>query len=494
MRSRLALVELEARSIPATTLLGDLNPFDGGDPQNLITVGNTLFYSAITGETGRALWRTNGTPGGTRLVKDLLPGPDDATIVEAVGVGGMLYFTTNSLSGIGELWKSDGTAAGTLRIRGASAARLTSVAELTPIGNVLYFAGAANSGARELWRTDGTRAGTRRVRDAITPNGGMDPTELTRVGRTLFFVGGTPARGRELWKTDGTSAGTVRVKDIVSGPNSSYPQSLTNVGGTLFFVAPGDDTGRELWKSDGTTAGTRLVKDIVPGGNSGDPLDLTAVGRTLYFTAINANFDRELWRSNGTASGTFQLPGQTPDAYSPETLTTVGDRHYTAPAFVRHPVPLVEKPGMTSEPASCWTSGRRTRPGSRRHAVSGNDWSSLSSPTRASPCGPRTAAQTGRGRSSAQPAPGRQPRRLGLLPRAHFYNGSDVHGRELWRTDGTAEGPPSSRTSAGPPRSDPKTRQVLNGHLFFLPTEPVRTNGHLAAGTVLVAPVDRTSV
>src|SRR5262249_1725539 len=140
---------------------------------------------------------------------------------------------------------------------------------------------------RELWKSDGTAAGT-------VPVSGLGGSNLTNVNGTLFFTA-DGGNGTELWKSDGTTAGTTLVKDIYPGgawsyvyqypqgywqytPYSSWPANLTNVNGTLLFTAS-DGNGRELWRSDGTAAGTVLVKDINPGSSS-YPSDLTNVNGT----------------------------------------------------------------------------------------------------------------------------------------------------------------------------------------------------------------------
>jgi len=40
-------------------------------------VNGTLFFAADDGMTGRELWKTDGTPEGTVLVKDINPNPID---------------------------------------------------------------------------------------------------------------------------------------------------------------------------------------------------------------------------------------------------------------------------------------------------------------------------------------------------------------------------------------------------------------------------------
>ena len=132
------------------------------------------------------------------------------------------------------------------------------------VGGTAYF--AANDGihGNELWKTDGTEAGTVMVKDIRAGDDSTNsyPREFINVDGTLFFSAFDGLTGRELWKSDGTAAGTVRVKDIRVGGGDSSPQQMSNFNGTLYFSADDGTHGLELWKSDGTEAGTVLVKDL----------------------------------------------------------------------------------------------------------------------------------------------------------------------------------------------------------------------------------------
>jgi ELWxxDGT repeat protein len=179
---------------------------------------------------------------------------------------------------------------------------------LTNVGGTLFFNADDGTHGSELWKSDGTTAGTVLVKD-VTPGVSdyLGPIFLTNVGGTLFFNDDDGIHGRELWKSDGTGPGTVMVKNIKPRGGSAGrfgPSDLTNVRGTLFFVANDGTHGYELWKSDGTTAGTIMVKDITPGASGSDPLYLTEVGSRLFFNARDDGHGRRLWRSDGTSAGT----------------------------------------------------------------------------------------------------------------------------------------------------------------------------------------------
>ena len=125
----------------------------------------------------------------------------------------------------------------------------------------------------ELWKTDGTAAGTAMVKDINPGFYGSNPSNLTVSNGTLFFTANDQAHGSELWKSDGTTSGTVMVKDIKPGPggpfHNSYVSALTDLNGTLYFSAHDDSWG--IFRSDGTDAGTYRVKAFQPGNYADFP-------------------------------------------------------------------------------------------------------------------------------------------------------------------------------------------------------------------------------
>jgi uncharacterized delta-60 repeat protein len=300
---------------------------NSSNPAGLVDVNGTVFFTANNGVNGIELWKSDGSLAGTTMVKDIQVGTGNSNPTNLVNFNGEVYFVANdNIRGV-ELWKSDGTEAGTVLVRDINAnAASSNPANLTVVGNVLYFSANNGTNGIELWKTDGTTAGTVLVRDIQTGAGNSNPLNLASVGSTLYFRATASTNGgTELWKSDGTSAGTMLIRDLVAGPGSSNPANLTNVGGTLFFSATTAATGVELWKSDGTSAGTVLVSDIAPGTVSSNPTNLVAIGSTLYFTATNAANGNELRKSDGTAAGTVLVADLVPGAGSsiPSRLTNV---------------------------------------------------------------------------------------------------------------------------------------------------------------------------
>ncbi len=74
---------------PSATLVADIHPWSGSGPESLTVVGKTVFFSATDGTNGRELWATDGTPVGTRLVRDIRPGSGGSAprSLTRVGIG-----------------------------------------------------------------------------------------------------------------------------------------------------------------------------------------------------------------------------------------------------------------------------------------------------------------------------------------------------------------------------------------------------------------------
>ena len=161
------LVAAFAAEAQVPYLVKDLNPQSiGSDPRSFVELGGFAYFAATSGFADRELWRSDGTVAGTTRVADLCPGacgssPDDLAVV-----GGRILFTT--VAPVSQLWASDGTAAGTAPVLSGcptgcpvSARKLTSA-----LGKVFFFASSESQVA--LWSSDGTAPGTGLVKRVCT--------------------------------------------------------------------------------------------------------------------------------------------------------------------------------------------------------------------------------------------------------------------------------------------------------------------------------------
>jgi ELWxxDGT repeat protein len=303
---------------------------DGGDFP-LLPDGSAAFFTLRDVTT--QLWKTDGSPAGTSpFWMDAGYFMTEIPAVRAPG-GKALIVTAIGGAGYKELWVTDGTSPGTLRLTGPA----EKIEGFTDAGGTIFFVlYPFVDVTAELWKTDGTVAGTVLVKHFdLNPFPITDPNLRQALlaapaGGPLVFVAGDPAAGTELWRSDGTEAGTVRLADIQPGPGGSEPRGLTAVGNRVYFAADDGAHGREIWMTDGTPAGTRLVADLFPGPGSSQPDNLTAVDTALVFSATDGAHGVELWRTAGRAVGTRMVQDIAPGALSssPSAMTAAGPNVY----------------------------------------------------------------------------------------------------------------------------------------------------------------------
>lgn len=294
------------------TLIRTINTSGGANIEQITCLGNTAWLSANDGTHGHEPWTSDGTTGGTQLLKDIATGTGNSFPGPFVQFNGGRYFGADNGVDGEQLYSSDGTAAGTqVWLSFGSVPTLNYGYYFTEYNGHLYFQGQTEANGRELWVTDGTPTGTYLLKDIAAGTGNGDPRGFTVFDGRLFFSA-KDANGEELWATDGTPQGTEMVVDI-RPVGSSSPTDLAVLGDHLFFSANDGVTGNEPWTSDGTAAGTHLVKDVEAGDFGSNPGGYTAYNGRVWFSALSPDGYR-LWSTDGTEAGTQQLadPAQVP--------------------------------------------------------------------------------------------------------------------------------------------------------------------------------------
>ena len=287
-----------------TVLLKDIDPGPAGsEPGDLVTIGGLTYFSADDFVHGRELWRTDGTRVGTVLVRDVQPGEEASNPGHLAALNGSLLF--DAFDGISQkVWKTNGTAAGTVPVMDGS------LNTLTVAGNLGYFLReTTESYYQTLWRTDGTFEGTRPVGPELDHD--LVGTPLYALGNKIVFMEG---HEREVWKYDPATGANTKIHDFA---NDADVRLQGVVAGRLLITVfpPSDWTSNwsplELWASDGTSAG---LKRIWTGQEKFSFVehDFTRVGGQMFFSARDPQAEDELslWKTDGTAAGTKLVKGE----------------------------------------------------------------------------------------------------------------------------------------------------------------------------------------
>ena len=278
------------------------------DPEEftLNPVTNEVYFSAqgpgVNDLTVRELWKTNGTAAGTMLAHDYTPFAGWSSRPTDICVNNGVVFCAVEQVGAGdELGFSDPINSNSSTIQIIPGTSGSYPENLISYNGLVYFSASGPTWARELCVSDGTPAGTVLLKN-LNLSGFGDPADFVIFNNKLYFTANNGANGRELWATNGTSAGTYMVSDINTGANGSDPGNFQVFGNRLFFSATSDSNGRELYYML-TNEAVILYRDINPGPASSNPSNITPYSGYIYFNADNGTDGAELWRSDGSIFG-----------------------------------------------------------------------------------------------------------------------------------------------------------------------------------------------
>jgi ELWxxDGT repeat protein len=263
-------------------------------------VDDILYWTVDDGIHGTELWRTDGTSAGTLMVKNIASESGDANAMlhsdentNGLILDNELFFLANDGVHGMELWKTNGTPDGTKRF-----SAITTQVESTywsyflslaqQINNYIIFPIETSFSGNQVWRTDGTEAGTIQLTDFIETDY-LEAKNCTSCNDKMFFLVEDNSTGVNLWTTNGTKDGTFKIND------SNKVDAKICVNNILYYILDGYNDPK-LWRTDGTAEGTLQLTD-------GDKQSIGLLGglnNKLYFLVEQ----QEVWETDGTVGGT----------------------------------------------------------------------------------------------------------------------------------------------------------------------------------------------
>ncbi len=483
-------VDTTSDTIAAVTPLGGLT-FAGNVSENAGLIAMSGYVLCIVANNNaQELWRSDGTSAGTYRVVVANPGPvsfnsQQYPLLQKVG-NRVLFIGSDAQYG-SQLWSSDGTAANTVRLTDATEpANVTfSIAIYhASLAGIAYLSmpDGAQTTTWSLWRTDGTAAGTMRLPATLPSVDQSEPglTQVTGDGTAVYveihdaslntslfkyepaadrvtslksglststsdgfmFVSGglyfsstDPVLGDEPWFSDGTPGGTQLLGDLnpqVQDRDSS-PDEFVNFNGLLAFVADDGVHGRELWQSDGTAAGTMLLADINPGAAASNPSHLFVANDGLYFFAVDSSGSSKFMRLSGNPAVVQSLVSLSPPPLPQG--TSVAACIFDTPAVLNGKIYFAATDGTTG--IELWS-------------------------TDGTPGGTQLVADINPGPVDSDPC------QLTVLDNKLYFSATGPSGNELWTTDGTSAGTQQVLDIApGAAGSSPSGLTVFNDALYF---------------------------
>ena len=178
------------------------------------------------------------------MVKDIQPGEYDSDAYGLTSAGGTLFFTARDGVHGRELWKSDGSEGGTVLVKdihpGAGGTYYDDPSDLTVAGGTVFL--GADDGVRgtELWKSDGTDGGTALVKD-INVGGAFDVASRGRADTS---------RGRLTVKVAVEGGGTLVVRPVAGSKLKKSTQVVESAGTTHITLRP-TRAGKRVLRREG---------------------------------------------------------------------------------------------------------------------------------------------------------------------------------------------------------------------------------------------------
>jgi ELWxxDGT repeat protein len=343
------------------------------NPNGFFQFSNQLYFVANDGISGVEFWRTDGTELGTQLFFDMTPGSGSTYILDSSPGLSKFYFFSGVYDGVStsfQLWASDGTPLGTKKIKDFPYLPNTIIPSyLTVVGDIAYFSANDNGAGDKIWRSDGTSLGTYSIEDrygfSFIPykgkllyaanggfwitNGGINSSQILF---NSYIYGGAEFNNdfyaigwNSIIKTNGTPEGTKELAQL--GPVNMYESLpiLNNKIITAYNPTGIDYNSQEVGSFDISTGSISLTKEIMPGPLGSQPRSWVVINNKILFLADDGVHGQEIWETDGTTDGTKLFL---------DTSSRTADANIISPNVLNDQVYFLASDSKDSYPFNLW--------------------------------------------------------------------------------------------------------------------------------------------
>lgn len=305
------------------------------NPKEFVIFNDNVFFTAQTEDMGLEIWKSDGSPDGTTLLKDINIGVGSSIISNFLTFKGKLYFVANDNIHGYQLWTTDGTGEGTVPVTNNMDYRVT---RLVATDDFIYYLKKPSNYSLEVWKSDGTTAGTTLVKGSI-PIWNAPQNLTSALGLVFFSMQDEGSNESRIWRTDGTDQGTFHLTHLLDGNGSgpsgtSDPTQFIEYNGAVYFVvrdwfSNGETVG--IMKTDGTVEGTEHILGMYNGNMElMEFSDVTVNNNKMYFSFFDVdNRHLFIWESDGLAANTKLIYNYYGHVYfAPSTLLGLSEHLY----------------------------------------------------------------------------------------------------------------------------------------------------------------------
>ncbi len=321
------------------------------------------------GIVGAELWISTPDGQGVELLADLTPGAQSSTLEPSnARLGDALYFIARANSLGKELYRTDGTPAGTSLAVELAPGVGSGLRDVLTFDDRLFLVGRTGFGAPfQLYVSDGSQAGTQLFAPGVLGQGEV-LSAVEADGRLYVSVQQSGQASSRVWSVDGSAATPVLEVELPSFTSFAVVDGalLVAVGLSLLAAQPGGSTltllddlntidlelaaatethlyvfvedpviqgAEHLWATDGAAAGTVQVAQSALDDTFMLAGAAVAQGARLIFASGTVDTGFEPWISDGTLAGTapFAELAAGPNGSRPMPLGRVGDRYLLSP-------------------------------------------------------------------------------------------------------------------------------------------------------------------